>query len=494
MSLSNEDLAPTPASQRTWTMWHYAALWVGMAVCIPTYTMASGLIDQGMSWKEAIACVALGNVIVLVPMILNAHPGTRYGVPFPVLARASFGVLGANVPALLRALVACGWFGIQTWIGGQALWKLLVIVAPGVEAPFSSEAFKAAIGIQPGELLGFAVFWAITLHFILKGTESIKFLESWAAPFLVVMGLILLGWAYTRAGGFGPMLAQPSKLDGNFWQVFGPGLTAMVGFWATLSLNIPDFTRYAKSQRDQALGQAIGLPATMVLFSFIGVAVTSATPILFGETIWDPVKLLGRIGGALVLTVSMVGLAVATLSTNLAANVVSPANDFSNVAPAKISYRMGGIITAVIGALIMPWKLIESSQGYIFVWLVGYSALLGPIGGIMIVDYFLVRQKHLDVDELYRRGGAYEYTKGVNWKAMGAMAVAVALNLPGFLAEAVPAWKDAVPPVFKTLYTYAWFVGVLVAGTIYYAWMGRSVPRPAKAEVSAGDATDGPAA
>ena len=478
MSLSNEDLAPTPAAKRTWTMWHYAALWVGMSVCIPTYTMASGLIDQGMSWKEAIACVALGNVIVLAPMILNAHPGTRYGVPFPVLARASFGVLGANIPALLRALVACGRFGIQTWIGGQALYQLFAAAVPAIVEPLSSPVFKAAVGIQPGELLGFAVFWAITLRFILRGTESIKFLESWAAPFLIIMGLVLLGWAYTRAGGFGPMLAQPSKLEGRFWKVFGPGLTAMVGFWATLSLNIPDFTRYARSQRDQALGQAIGLPGTMVLFSFIGVAVTSATPIIFGETIWDPVKLLGRIGGALVLMVAMLGLGVATLSTNLAANVVSPANDFSDLSPSRISYRMGGVITAVIGALIMPWKLIESSQGYIFVWLVGYSALLGPIGGIMIVDYFLVRKKRLDVDDLYRRGGAYEYSNGVNWKAIIAMAIAVAVNLPGFLAEAVPSLKDAVPPLLKTLYTYAWFVGVLVAGSIYYLLMARSVREP----------------
>ncbi|HSN97285.1 MAG TPA: NCS1 family nucleobase:cation symporter-1 [Candidatus Nanopelagicales bacterium] len=482
MSLTNEDLAPTPAKSRTWTVWHFAALWVGMAVCIPTYTMASGLIDQGMSWKQAIACVALGNTIVLVPMILNAHPGTRYGIPFPVLARASFGVLGANVPALLRALVACGWFGIQTWIGGQALWTLLVAAAPGAQSQIASEGFKAAVGIHPGEFLGFLVFWAINLYYIVRGTESIKFLESWAAPFLILMGLALLGWAYSRAGGFGAMLSQPSKLEGNFWQVFAPGLTAMVGFWATLSLNIPDFTRYARSQRDQALGQAIGLPGTMILFSFIGIAVTSATPILFGETIWDPVKVLGKVGGAGVMALAMLGLSVATLSTNLAANVVSPANDFSNLAPAKISYKMGGVITAVIGALILPWRLIESSQGYIFVWLVGYSALLGPIGGIMIVDYFLVRKRHLEVDDLYRRGGTYEYAGGVNWKAMAALVIAAALNLPGFLAEAAPSLRDSIPGALRTLYTYAWFVGVIVAGAIYYALMGRPAPTGRAAE------------
>ncbi len=473
MSLTNEDLAPTPQEKRTWGLVHFAALWVGMAVCIPTYTLASGLIDQGMSWSEALLCVALGNVIVLLPMVLNAHAGTKYGIPFPVFARASFGVLGANVAAVLRALVACGWFGIQTWFGGLALWQLLVVISPGIGEMLSSNAMKSSfIGVHPGELLGFAVFWLINLFYILRGTESIKFLETWAAPFLIIMGLMLLGWAYSRAGGFGPILSQPSKLEGAaFWSVFAPGLTAMVGFWATLSLNIPDFTRYAKSQRDQVLGQAIGLPATMILFSFIGVAVTSATKVIFGELIWDPVKLLARVGGPLVLFLAMLGLSIATLSTNLAANVVSPANDFSNLAPSKISYKMGGIITAVIGALIFPWKLIESSQGYIFTWLVGYSALLGPIGGIMIADYFILRKTKLELDDLYRRGGAYEYSGGINWLAMIALAIGVVLNLPGFLAEAIPSFKDSVPGFLKTIYTYAWFVGFLVSGGLYLVFM-----------------------
>ena len=481
MSLTNEDLAPTPAAQRTWTTRHFAALWVGMAVCIPTYTLAAGLIDQGMSWWQALLCVGLGNVIVLGPMLLNAHAGTRYGIPFPVFARASFGVLGANVPAILRALVACGWFGIQTWLGGQALWQLLLAIAPGLQGPLSSVAMKDAIGVHPGELLGFAVFWAVTLYFIVKGTESIKFLELYSAPFLIVVGLALLIWAYVKADGFGPMLSQPSKFTdtASFMAVFIPGLTAMVGFWATLSLNIPDFTRYARSQRDQVVGQALGLPGTMVLFSFIGVAVTSATPLIFGEVIWDPVKLLGKVGGALVTLLAMLSLSIATLSTNLAANVVSPANDFSNLKPAKISYKMGGIITAVIGALMFPWKLIESSGGYIFTWLIGYSALLGPVGGIMVADYFLVRRRELVVDDLYRRGGQYEFSAGINWKAMLALGIGVAVNVPGFLAEAVPGLKDSVPGFWRTLYTYAWFVGFLLSGAIHYAL---AVAAPPKAD------------
>lgn len=472
MSLSNEDLAPTPPDKRTWRTLHFAALWVGMAVCIPTYTIASGLIDQGMSWYQALLAVALGNTIVLVPMVLNAHAGTKYGIPFPVFARASFGVLGANIPAILRALVACGWFGIQTWLGGQALYQLLVAVVPSVAPVLESDGFKSFIGIHPGEMIGFIVFWLINLYFILRGTESIKFLETWAAPVLIVMGLGLLLWAYLAVGGFGPMLSKPSELKwSELAYVFPAGVTAMVGFWATLSLNIPDFTRFARSQREQALGQAIGLPATMILFAFIGVAVTSATNSIFhlpeGEYIWDPVKLLGRIGGPLVMLLSMFGLSIATLSTNLAANVVSPANDFSNLAPAKISYKMGGVITAVIGALILPWKLIESSGGYIFTWLIGYSALLGPIGGIMIADYFIVRRTELKVDDLYKRGGAYEYAGGFNWLAVIALVAGIIPNVPGFFAEAIPSLAPFVPNFLETIYKYAWFVGFLISGGLH---------------------------
>jgi nucleobase:cation symporter-1, NCS1 family len=482
MSLINEDLAPTSPAARTWRTRHFAALWVGMAVCVPTYTLAGGLIQQGMSWWQAILCVAIGNVIVLGPMLLNAHAGARYGIPFPVFLRAPFGVLGANVPAVLRALVACGWFGIQTWFGGQALWLLLTGVAPGLAETAVLTSKIPALGIGLGPLACFGAFWLLNLHFILRGTESIKFLETWAAPVLLLTGCALLGWAYVKAGGFGEMLSTPSSFPdlGSFLKVFGPGVTAMVGFWATLSLNIPDFTRYARSQREQMTGQALALPTTMTLFAFIGVAVTSATPKILGETVWDPVQLLGRVGGPLVTVLAMVALSIATLSTNLAANVVSPANDFSNLSPSRISFKLGGIITACIGALMLPWKLLESTDGYIVTWLIGYSALLGPIGGIMIADYYLLRRRVLVVDDLYRRGGRYEYSNGVNWIAMGALATGVAINLPGFLAFAFPSLAPHVPGALRTIYTYAWFVGFLVSGGLYLGLSLLVSPAPAR--------------
>ncbi len=476
-SLTNADLAPVAPECRTWKTHNFAALWVGMAVCIPTYQLAAGLLGQGMSWSQAMLTIALGNLLVLVPMVLNGHPGTKYGIPFPVLARASFGVRGAHIPSILRALVACGWFGIQCWIGGHAIYQLAVAVVPGTWT--LPQPFAQALGISSGELLGFLAFWFVNLHFIHHGTESIKRLQTWAAPFLILMGLALLAWAWMRVGSLGEILEATATRPGAppFSTLFWPGLTAMVGFWATLALNIPDFTRYGSGQRSQILGQVLGLPTTMILFSFVGIAVTSATRILFGgEGIWDPVELVGRIGGPLVTLVAMLALSIVTLSTNVAANVVSPANGFSNLSPQSISFRAGGYITAIIGLVMMPWKLIESSEGYIFTWLIGYSALLGPVLGILLVDYFLLRRTHLDVDDLYRRGGAYEYSRGFNPAAIAALVLGVAPNLPGFLAQAFP---DARFPGMDTalwvrcegLYVYAWFIGFFVAGGVYRVLM-----------------------
>jgi NCS1 family nucleobase:cation symporter-1 len=451
-TLYNDDLAPIPRERRTWGLYNYASLWVAMSVCIPTYMLASGLIAGGMSWWQAIGTILLGNVIVLIPMLLNAHAGTKYGIPFPVLVRASFGVRGANIPAVLRALVACGWFGIQTWIGGQAIYSMLKIMWP------------AAAGMPGGIWICFFAFWALNIAVIWRGIETIKVLEGIGAPFMLGIGLLLLWWITGKAGGFGPVLSAPSKFQttADFMRFFIPSLTGMVGFWATVALNIPDFTRYAKSQKAQAMGQAIGLPVAMTLYSFIGVAVTSASVVLFGEAIWDPVTLLGKFNQPVVAFIALIALLIATLNTNVAANVVSPSNDFSNLNPRRISFRTGGLITGVVGIAMMPWKLLSDFSSYIFGWLVGYSGLLGPIAGVMIADYFLVRRSHLQVDDLYRRDGAYEYTNGVNMRAVFALVAGIVVALLGLV----------VPPL-RWLYDYAWFIGFGVSGAVYVLLMQR---------------------
>lgn len=465
-TLYNDDMAPTSAHERTWNMWSFASLWVAMVVCVPTYMLSGGLVAAGMNWWQAVLCVFLGNAIVVVPMMLIGHMGTKYGVPFPVLLRSAFGTKGAKIPALARGLVACGWFGINTWVGGSAIYVILNTLTSGA----LEGADLPILGIDLGQTACFLVFWALHLYFIKKGTESIRWLETLAAPLLLAMGLALLAWAYVKAGGFGEMLSAPSQFveggakEGQFFKVFFISLTAMVGFWATMALNIPDFTRYAKSQKDQIWGQALGLPIPMALFAFISVAVTSATVTIYGEAIWDPVALAGKMGGAGVI-VALIALVIATLTTNLAANVVAPAYGFSNLAPSKITFRMGGYITAVIGILIFPWKLVEDAGAYIFTWLVGYSALLGPIAGLLIADYFLLRKTNLKLEDLFRHDGIYGGSNGWNKAGLTALGLGILPNLPGFLH--VAGFVDTVPVFFDVIYGYAWFVGFAVAAILY---------------------------
>lgn len=473
--LFNEDLAPTTPEKRTWTWLHFASLWVGMVVCVPSYTIAGGMIDQGLNWWQACLLVFLGNAIVLVPILLNAHAGAKYGIPFPVFARASFGVWGANIAALARAVVACGWFGIQTWLGGASLYALYVALTGGA----------VPTGVTTGHFVGFAIFWLINVYFVVRGTDSIKFLETWAAPFLIASCLALLAWGITHTQGLSAMLAATTpRSQGSLARLFWPNLTAMVGFWATLAINIPDFTRYARSQRDQVIGQAVGLPATMVLLAFVGVAVTGATMLVFGRAIWNPTDLIARFGSPVVVMISTFALAVATLSTNIAANVVGPANDFANVAPKYLSYRTGGLLTAVIGVLMMPWKLLATSASYVFTWLVGYSALLGPIGGILIADYFIIRRQTLHVEELYEANGRYAYSHGVNWRAIVATVLAVAPSVKGFgRALARSGGATLAHNGWDTLYDAAWFVGFGTAAVVYIALMF-AVPPAKNGEVA----------
>jgi NCS1 family nucleobase:cation symporter-1 len=466
--LYNDDLAPVPVARRNWTTYNYAALWISMAHCIPTYMMSSGLISAGMNWWQALLTILLGNTIVLIPILLNSHPGTKYGIPFPVLARASYGTLGSNLPALMRAVVACGWFGIQAWIGGQALHTLMSAVMPTWPALLG----KDVGGHAPTEWISFLIFWALNIVIIYRGMDLLRKVENWAAPFVLFMTALLLGWAIYRAHGLGYLLHEKGKFESwsQFHRIFFPSLTAMIGFWATLSLNMPDFTRFGRSQREQALGQSVALPTTMTIFAAMGVIITSAAVVIYPDMkmneLWDPVKLVAQFSEPWVVAISMFTVVVATISVNIAANVVSPANDFANAFPRWISFRTGGLITGILGIVMQPWRLLADPTGYIFNWLLGYSGGLGAIAGVMIVDYWIIRRKELNLRDLYLPRGEYTYTAGWNWRAVIATLAGCAL-----------AWIGLLVPAFRPLYDYAWFVGFGVSAVTHWILMTAVPPR-----------------
>jgi nucleobase:cation symporter-1, NCS1 family len=484
--LYNEDLAPVPLERRTWSTYAYMALWIGMSVNIPSWTLAAGLIALGMDWVQAVVTVMLGNVIVLVPMLLNSHPGTKYGIPFPVFARAAFGTAGANIPALLRAGVAAGWFGIQTWIGGGAIFFLIgAILGPD---SFWNTAGKFAIGFgdpQPWTLwLSFVIFWLMNLYIILKGMDALRIFENWSAPFLIVVSVLLAVGMVMAAGGLGDALARPNAFGGwtgDFWKLFFPGLMAMIAFWSTMSLNMPDFTRFGRSQRDQVVGQALGLPTTMTLFAVLAVITASAAAVVYGSKVdvFDPVALVAQFGNPIVTIVALFAVMLATLTTNVAANLVSPSYDLSNAAPRRISFRTGGIITAIVAVVLQPWYLISNPQIYIFTWLGFYGGALGAIAGVLIADYWLIRRTQLRLADLYRPDGIYRL---INWRGVAALLIGGVLAVGGAYSALDASGKPTGPfpqggiigflhvqlPWGGFLYDYSWIIGLVVAFIAYW--------------------------
>ena len=472
-SLYSTDLAPTSLAKRTWTAYHFAALWFGMAQCVPTYGLTSGLLAAGMNWWQALLTILLGNLIILVPMLLIAHGGARYGIPFSVLCRASFGVRGANIPVGLRGLVACAWFGIQTWIGGQAINRLLIFAFP---------AWKTN---DDGEIVCFFAFWVLNMAVIWTGMNALRRLVAWTAPAVLLSTLFLLFSMFERAHGLGPIIAQPGFTRSGEWiNVWPILLAAQIGFWSTLSLNMSDFTRYAKNQRAQLVGQAIGLPTAMTLFAGLGMAITSATASVYLHPIWDPVTLLTQpeFGNPFVVIWSLLTIVLATLTVNVAANLIAPAFGFAHLWPQKIYYRIGASIAGALAVLMQPWFLLEQTGDLIAKFLVGYSALLGPIAGILICDYWLLRRARLNVDDLFLASGRYRYRNGFNQLALSALLAGIFPNLPGFILN-VQAAKLGIPsyeliaqqdPSSKLawhladdFYGFAWLLGFVVSFCVY---------------------------
>jgi len=469
---TNPELAPTAVDDRTWSTYNYAALWMGMAHNIPSYLLASGLVTIGMNWLQAFLTITIANLIVLVPMLLNSHAGTKYGIPFPVFARAFYGVRGANLPALLRAFIACGWFGIQTWIGGQAIF---VIVGKLLG---DSWIDASRIGAQPWTMwLSFGFFWVVQMILIARGIDALRRFENWAAPLVTIAFLALLVYIVSKANGFGPIFSQPSKLGwgADFWPVFWPSLMGMIAFWATLSLNMPDFTRFSGGQRQQVLGQVLGLPTTMSFISIVSIIITSGTIVVYGSAIWDPVAVARRFDHPAVVIIGLIMAILATMSCNVAANVVSPSYDFSNALPRWLNFRTAGLLTGVIGILIQPWRLIADPHVYIFAWLGFYGGVLASVAGVLIAGYWLIDRNHIELADLYRASGRYWYAGGWHWRAVVATLVGAVLAVGGAYSApgSGPFPADGLIPWLKPLYDYSWAVG-LAAGLLLYLALAAS--------------------
>jgi len=461
--LANRDLAPTTADQRTWTWIDFAALWVGMAHNVLTWFMAGSLIKLGLNWWQAILIISAGNLIVLVPIILNSHQGAKYGIPFPVIARASFGVRGANIATLLRGIVGAGWFGIQVFVGSQAISLLLTTVFPRL-----ADLNKTVIVYQGAlDWVCFLGFLAANLIVLRHGMAALRRFERWAAPSVLVLAVILFVWAWRTAGGLGPLIENhQSQPIANLPSVLRTSLMSAIAFWSTLSLNASDFTRFGRSQRDQIIGQTLGMPTTMIVFSVLGVLTTSATAVIFGHIIWDAVELIKLLPSKELAVVCLLTVVMATMSVNIPANLVSASYDISNLAPRKISMWRGALITALIGTVMLPWRLVATAFNLVNLWLSTIGVFLGPVAGILIADYWWVRRCELSVPDLYKLKGVYSYWKGINPIAVVALALGVAAAYSG----------DFIP-AFQILTDLNWLTGFAVSFVSYGLLMGSRMKR-----------------
>jgi NCS1 family nucleobase:cation symporter-1 len=481
-TLYNEDLRPIHPKMRTWKVRVYLTLWVAMCMNAATLTLAASLIALGMNWIQALMTIVLANLIVLIPMLLNSHVGAKHGISFPVFARAAYGVRGANLPAVMRGLVACGWFGIQTWFGGLGI-NLALGATIG---PSWSEAPPLDLGIigtvPLTTLASYFVCLVAQVVIIYKGFESLRRFQAIAAPIVVGAVVMLIVVLLVKTGGdLGPVVSQPSQLGwgAHFWlAVFPISLMANIAFWSTLSLNMPDFTRFAENQQAQRRGQAWGLPTTMLVVSLMAIIATSLASQHYGVSaseLWNPDVLVSHFGNRIAVIVGALAIVVSSVQTNMAANLVSPALDFANAMPKFITFRRGVLVSVALGTLLLPWKLLASPEAYVFVWLGFYGGIMGAVGGILVADYWLVRRTELRVPDLFVLDGHYHFNRGWNVRAVIATAVGAFVAVGGAYSavgadgqKTGPFPADGIVPLLRPVYDYNWVVAFLVAMATYW--------------------------
>ena len=455
-ALYNRDLAPISEEKRNWSWVNYSTVWMGMVHNVVAYTTAALLVQQGMSPWQALGTVTVANIILIAAMWANSIAGAKYGLPFPVLLRASFGRSGAQIPVVIRAFVAIFWFAVQTYVGSQAINAILGGLIPGW-----SSLDASIIGMDLNLWISFALFWVLHAYVIFHGMERVKFFELWAGPIVIVAGLVLVVWAVNAAGGVGPLMDAPSRLSpGEFWPLFAISVTGLVSVWSTLVLNIPDFTRFSRSQKDQLVGQAIGLPLTTILFSVMSIAITAGSAVAFGRPIAEPVALLQAFDNPVILFIGGAIILIATLSVNVAANIVSPAYDLVNLFPRRLNFVSAGLISIVIGVFFMPWLWMDDA-GTIFAVLGYIGGALGPVAGIMLADFYLIRRRNYDLESFYIRDGEYEYAGGWNLRAIAATVIGLAVAFVGVFAPLVGLES------LGFLSGYTWFLGLIVAFFAY---------------------------
>jgi NCS1 family nucleobase:cation symporter-1 len=459
--LTNNDLLPTGESERRWTWWHFAALWMGMVHNIFNFTWIGGLVVLGMSVWQALAVALAGNLVQTALIGLNGRVGAHYGLPFAVWARSAFGVYGANVAALARGAVAVGWFGVQSYLAATAINLLITTVVPG----WGRVGHSSFLGMAPSLWAVVVGYWLLNFVVVRNGMGTIRRFESWAGPAIFVVMAILLVWVVVRAGGAGSLLHQhaaryPTTSD-FLAHGFVPAVSLYIaGSWAAMVLNIPDLTRFARSNRQQFWGTMIGLPAASLVYFGMAAVIVSAVQRLYGQTLWNPTDVLATIGNPALSIVGATLLAIATISVNIPANIVSPAYDLTNLLPRLLTFRTAAYLSIVLGFLAMPWQLLSSPETLYSV-LHNIGVVIGPITGIMLADYFVIRRQRMDVAQLFSSMGRYRYRAGYNPVALTVLALVVALLLA---AEASSRLHD--------VYEHAWLVGVSTAFIGYTAAAG----------------------
>jgi NCS1 family nucleobase:cation symporter-1 len=429
------DMLPTTPDERNWGIYNFFALWIGMDIGIPTYYLASGLVSGGMNLLWAMITILLANIIIAFPILANGHAGAKYGIPSTIYWRSAFGFNGASVAAIIRGVVAAGWFGIQIWIGGSALNTAIGILSPWL----ASWAL--------GKWVCFAAFWALNILVLAKGMGALKKMENWCAPLLVLWMIVLLIWARKTAGSWGPLVNQKGTFatTGAFLAFFIAGLNSNISYWGPMPLTVTDFTKHAKDQRSHYIGQFIGIPSGIFGLALVGSLVTSCTVVIFGKAVWDPVTLTGMMDNVPMILGCMCFLMIATITTNVAANAVSPCVAIVHLSNGKVNFKWAAVVLGILAVVIQPWRLIGDLSIYMNCFLNGGGALLGPIIGLTICHYFFICHTELDLRSLYFPEGESmftnlkKYNKPVAYFSFGLAALLLVLSflLPGDWAHSL---------------------------------------------------------